>query len=198
MKVKKTTYLMTNVLAVLSFTFSLSAIGQPSGPEKYKCETACGSATPTAYCLVAPRDSKLAFAFGEVRKKFLAPSTPPLLSSELKHWFALTDDPCKRSDTVYSGGLWTNDGEACVLSAKLDILPGAKSVVVSISMPSRFQFTAKGVGDTVTFTTVNSSPFLRIEDPNLQLDWGGVIKGATANTSSALFQLPRGCIKLPL
>jgi uncharacterized protein YecT (DUF1311 family) len=186
--------LITVVLLSL-FLLSAPANGQT---EKYQCSNACALDKQTPYCLVAPKDAKLALALGSVKKRFASSTKDTLLATDLKMWFDVANDECKRTDTAFSGTVWTNTGEACILSTRLDILPGAKPIAIGITIPSKLQFTVVNKEVVTTFTVVNSLPYLRIDDPNLQADWGGAIRAVIADSNSVLFQVQRGCIKFPL
>lgn len=163
--------------------------------EKYQCKTACDPNKLTPYCLVAPQNPKITPALRSLRAKFAA-STTPLSAPDLRTWFGLASDPCGRSDTTFTGGVWSNTGAACLLGTQLDLVPGGKPVEISLSVPSKLQFTVVNTGGVSKYSVLNSMPYLLINDANLQMDWGGIVKEITATDTSALFQIQRGCIKI--
>ena len=113
-------------------------------------------------------------------------------------FFDVKDDPCTRSDTVRENGVWANKGAACLLSVNVDVFPGTSGVPIRIHIPSEILFTATQQADWLKITPRRTATVLEINDANLHNDWGGTVLSVHANATSALFQMPRGCIKIPL
>jgi hypothetical protein len=187
----------------LLFAVSVAAFGQQSSStlasaSRYECTTACAATDPSPYCMVAPRDAKLASALSQLRQRLGNPTPSQLSSADLMRFFDVKDDPCTRGDTLHESGVWANKGAACLLSVNVDVFPGASKVPIRIHIPSELLFTATQRADWLKITPRRTATVLEIADANLHHDWGGTIQGVYANASSALFQLPRGCIKIPL
>lgn len=175
-----------------------AAFGQQAAVSRYECTAACGGAAPTPYCLVAPRDAKLASALQELRSRLGNPTSPRLSKADLMHIFDLTEDPCTRSDTVREKGIWSNIGAACLLSVNVDVFPGATKVPIRIHIPAEMYFTVSQQAQWLKIAPQRTATLLEIADANLHNDWGGTIQSVYADASQALFQVPRGCIKVPL
>jgi hypothetical protein len=147
--------------------------------------------------MVAPRDAKLASALQEIRSR-LGHATPRLSKADLMRFFDLTEDPCTRSDTVRENGVWSNKGAACLLSVNVDVFPGASKVPIRIHIPADMYFTVSQQAQWLKIVPQRTVTLLEIADANLHNDWGGTIQSVYSDASQALFQVPRGCIKVPL
>ena len=173
-------------------------VGIQTSTGKYQCIEACGGTTPTPYCMVAPPDAKLASALTAVKQRLASQSVSRISSADLMKFFEQTDDPCTRGDTVRANDVWSNKGAACLLSVNVDVFPGAAGVPIRIHIPGELYFTVTQRGEWLTLAPRTTASLLEIRDPDLHNDWGGVIQSVSANARSALFQLPRGCIKIAL
>ena len=188
--------------AIALFCFSDFAAGQQSttplqNTEKYQCLEACGGANPSPYCLIVPKDKQLGTALSALRKQLSDKNVDRITSVDLMKYFQIDRDPCERGDTVRSNGVWSNKGFACLIEVKIDVFPGTDKVPIRIHIPNDFMFTTTLQSDLVTVSPQVTATLLEIQDSDLHNDWGGVIRAASASMSGAMFQLPRGCIKIP-
>ena len=192
----------TTFYTIALICFSNLAAGQQSETssqniDQYQCRKACGGASPSPYCLVAPKDKQLGAALLAVKRRLSDKDVNRITSAELKQDFQINDDPCERSDTIRSDGVWTNKGAACDISVNVDVFPGTSKVPILIHIPSELVFATTLQTDGLEVIPRLTSSLLEIQDPDLHNDWGGVVQAVTTNMNSAMFQLPRGCIKIP-
>ncbi len=164
---------------------------------KYMCRNACAVDRPTPYCLQLPDDRYLEDALSALRGQLLPSAAGRLPKQELMRIFGVREDPCRRGDTVRGpDGVWTNDGEACRLSAAVPFAPGTPPVKLSLEIPALLQFTLARDGDWLTANARNTVARLVVLDPDFHRDWGGGIDSVSSNGAMTLIQVPRGCIRL--
>ncbi len=132
-----------------------------------------------------------------LRGRLLPSAADRLPRQELMRIFGVREDPCRRGDTVRGAdGVWTNDGEACRLSAAVPFAPGTPPVKLSLEIPALLQFTLARDGDWLTANARNTVARLVVLDPDFHRDWGGGIDSVSSNGAMTLIQVPRGCIRL--
>lgn len=152
-------------------------------------------------CLLPPLEhsaSELLAQLGKLRELALTNKSGSLKQVAIMKIFGLTDDPCHRGDTQIVGGKIKNVGQSsCALKAALP-LPNTTKNGITLLIP------ALAVGDisfeasmvSIDFSDVNAAPFLRLEDDDLQRDWGGVVHSITASPGAVLVGTDNGCIML--
>ena len=98
---------------------------------------------------------------------------------------------------MISGGKIENKGDACDLKATA----GAGGIVAVVSMPGVLSGNIKTQGSLVSveFPFPETRAQLHFSDSDLDADWGGEIKSAYADDSSAGFAVGESsCVRVPL
>ena len=169
-----------------------------AGPEDngQSCFSACANYSGSPYCLPTGYDAKNSAQLERLASR-LADESAPITSSWLRSNFEVTEDPCERSDTIFSDGSWINEGYACVLSSKIS-LPSSNPVSLKIDVPARLRVERSSRDGYKVYTSRDNAILLSFMDPTWHNDWGGEIRYVAVNSNQAMFQVNRGCISVDL
>jgi len=160
------------------------------------CASLCTSHQSSPYCLALRKDDARGDAFAKIRAVLANPNSDTIEANSLKAWFGVTDDPCLRGNTLKQGDLWRNKGYPCTVTAGIKF--SDSSIPVQIQFPAVMQFTLERQGSTLILMPKDEPVIIQIADGELHNDWGGAIGAIFATQSKAIFQMPRGCIVIPL
>jgi hypothetical protein len=156
------------------------------------CEAECDNNNP--YCKsfdVPPKESAALRKLQDV----LSGKPQIVRADNLKTMFSITNDPCNRGDTVFSGGLVTNAGDACELTTHTSVTD------VSIEVPELLQgdLSVDANGIWASFNGAETRGRLVLSDPDLNEEWGGDIKAVYATRNHVGFSVgSKSCIRVSL
>lgn len=158
------------------------------------CRAACNSGSP--YCITTTVDQVQTKGLLGLQKLLIAtPSSIP--PHTLLSLFHVDSDPCGRTDTVISDGKIENKGDACDLAARADV--GGAGAVLSVPGVLSGNIKTQGSLVSIEFPFPETRAQLHFSDNDLDADWGGDIKSAYADESSAGFAVGESsCVRVRL
>lgn len=174
---------------------ALSTLAVAQGPD---CKALCFADKKSPRCLQLSKTDARGGSLALVASALADKTRRVIFSSELRGWFDLKDDPCERENSIFDGSQWTNSGGACIVGAKIVILPGSNPIKVALHVPTHIAFSIDREDPFMILRPKTGTVFVQISDGDLHHDWGGRLKRVIATTDKAVFELPRGCLSVPL
>ena len=115
-----------------------------------------------------------------------------LPKSELMKIFNEQDDPCNRKNTVFEDGRITNEGDACVIRAPIS----EWEIGVELAIPARLagSWSVTNGDISIAFTDQATSAELRIDDVDLNSEWGGLIRSVKVSREKVHLETVNGCV----
>jgi len=113
---------------------------------------------------------------------------------ELLTMFGQTRSDCSRSDTVFSGGVFSNLGQNCTLTAKLPALKVTAHVDIPPQVKGTIADSASGLR--AEFPYSEARPLVTIDDKDLNAQFGGAVRSAELDAGAFRVETERACIAL--
>jgi hypothetical protein len=167
----------------------LTLAGQTKGID---CAKACDSSPPSPLCSLNSLPEKERAEIDQLFATVTKLSGKVLGSADLLKMFGLSVDPCKRADTTFANGRIANSGQSeCFLSTKVD------DIGVALRIPKTLEGQLLSLTDKevrIAFQNEASSPELKIDDVDLNDDFGGIVTMVSVVPSRALLQVRDSCM----
>lgn len=144
------------------------------------CKVECSKESPFCFASAIPQDQS-----ASLRQLYRLTSVkPPKIDMrEMLDIFNIANDPCGRSSILF-GEIVENSGDIC--SLRSHIVSGPFSVDATITMPEIVRATGSFLANEMQFefSDPGAAPSLKLDDENLNADWGGIAKSIVATPTS--------------
>jgi hypothetical protein len=125
----------------------------------------------------------------------IAVSDKIIKKSDIMNAFEVDTDECRRGDTLINGGMLSNAGGACVVSASLDFgVRSDEALTLTIGPELRAKLQT-GAGTLATFAYRQTSALLEIRNKNLDSEFGGYITSASYKNGKFVLGTENGCLE---
>lgn len=165
----------------------------PADNSPASCKKECSDASPL-YCFVVNLEPQESVGFKKLYSE-LVNSPAEIPEKELQQYFGYNGNDCPRGGTVFSGGLLSNSGDACTLSAT------TPETSVRMDIPELLQGSWGFDQDEVAvrFGNPQTRATLHFSDDGLDQDWGGDVVAAYGTLDYVGFSVgTKSCVRANL
>ena len=162
------------------------------------CEVECNNPV-SPYCMSIPAEQGdsgvLLDSIGEASAELERQTDPQPLAIYMRI-FSVTEDPCSRGPVHVAGEYVYNEGKLCTLHAAFTLEGLRQSLDFTIDVPDSV-LALRSTGDghvSLAFDDDQSSPRLRLSDPALDDEWGGIVRSIEASRGRIVVETDKGCL----
>jgi hypothetical protein len=158
------------------------------------CDEECATNGPFCLKVNLKDDNGLVPKVEKARKLIMDKTRDHIATKQFMDIFEVATDPCDRKDTVLAPTVVKNSGQSCVLNSSINNQDG--TFAFTVHLPSKLEGSRDIQGDNIVllFPDATTSPDLTIGDVDLNHDFGGRVRRATANHKAGILSTERGCI----